>query len=143
MASETSTRVHGTVVSIAGKGVLLRGSSGAGKSDLALRLIDEGAQLVSDDQVNLNNNGGQIVASAPETIRGKMEVRGVGIVELNALALCPVCLVVDLARTTEMERLPVARKETLLGVEIAAISLDPFEPSAAAKLRIALRSIGI
>ena len=70
--------VHATCVAIGDRAVLLCGPSGSGKSDLALRLIDGGAQLVADDQVVLRAEGGRIVARAPEALAGRMEVRGIG-----------------------------------------------------------------
>ncbi|MHA1114324.1 MAG: HPr kinase/phosphorylase, partial [Alphaproteobacteria bacterium] len=74
------TLVHATCVSLWGAGILLRGPSGSGKSDLALRLIDGGAVLVADDQVSLELRDGGLFASPPAATAGKLEVRGVGIV---------------------------------------------------------------
>ncbi len=76
--------VHATAVAIEGEAVLLRGPSGSGKSDLALRLIDGGAQLVADDQTLLRRAGGRVLASAPPAIAGLLEVRGVGVVRVEA-----------------------------------------------------------
>ena len=86
--------------------VLLRGPSGAGKSDLALRLIDRGARLVADDQTELRLADGGLLARAPQTIQGKMEVRGLGIAELRPLRDVPVGLVVDLVDGQSVERVP-------------------------------------
>src|SRR5437588_5560986 len=88
--------MHGTAVAIDGRGVLLRGPSGSGKSDLALRLIDAGARLVADDQTELRRDGDAIIARAPPTIAGMIEVRGLGIVRIEALPAAPVALLVDL-----------------------------------------------
>ena len=77
--------VHGTCIEIDGLGVLLRAPSGGGKSDLALRLIDDGAHLVADDQVQLTARAGRLVATAPLRISGRMEVRGLGIVEVPSV----------------------------------------------------------
>src|SRR3546814_14236208 len=71
--------VHATTVALDGTGVLLRGPAGSGKSDLALRLIDQGARLVADDRTALALEGGRIIARAPETIAGRTEVRGLEI----------------------------------------------------------------
>jgi HPr Serine kinase C-terminal domain len=79
-AATDALMVHGTVVAIDGGGVLLRGPSGRGKSDLALRLIDAGARLVADDQVLLQRSGMQVLARAPAVLAGLLEIRGVGIV---------------------------------------------------------------
>jgi RNase adaptor protein for sRNA GlmZ degradation len=129
-------RLHATCVALGGAAVLLRGPSGAGKSDLALRLIADGARLVADDQVELWAEDGRLLARAPAAIAGLMEVRGVGIVPAPALAAAPVELLADLVAAPE--RLPEPGVETILGVAIRRIELAPFEPSAPAKLRLAL-----
>jgi HPr kinase/phosphorylase len=131
-------QIHATCVSIGGDAVLLRGSSGAGKSDLALRLIDGGAILVSDDRTELMRTGSELIATAPVTIAGKLEVRGIGIVELPFAPDAPVRLVVDL--TDAVERLPEPGRCTLLGIDLPCVKLRPFEASAPAKLRLALRA---
>ncbi|MGD1879268.1 MAG: RNase adapter RapZ [Kiloniellaceae bacterium] len=119
--------------------VLLRGPSGAGKSDLALRLIDRGATLVSDDQPGLAARGGRVLAFPPASIAGKLEERGLGIVELPHRAGVPVALIVDLKSAAEIERLPEREYETLAGVALRRIDLDPTQISAPEKLRLALR----
>jgi RNase adaptor protein for sRNA GlmZ degradation len=134
----STLRVHATCVAIAGAAVLLRGGSGAGKSDLALRLIAGGAALVADDQVELSAEEGRLVARAPAAIAGKLEVRGLGIVPVPAEAAAPVALVADLVAADAVERLPEPARETILGIEIARVALAPFEVSAPAKLRLAL-----
>lgn len=108
-------------------GVLIRGKSGAGKSDLALRLIDAGAVLVADDQVLLENK----TASAPARLRGLLEVRGLGIVRLPFIEKTTIALTVDLCSAAEIERLP----ERFDGV----MRLDAFCESAVAKIKLALR----
>ena len=131
--------IHGTAVTIDGAGVLLRGPSGSGKSDLALRLIDGGAALVADDRVVLSRHGDDVMAAVPETIAGKLEVRGLGIVRLPAAAAPPLRLVVDLVRPDDVERLPKTTETVLLGVALPVLNLAPFEASAPAKVRLALR----
>lgn len=130
---------HGTVVSLAGAGILLRGPSGSGKSDLALRLIDGGAVLVADDRVLLSRAEGDLIAAVPETIEGKLEVRGLGIVRMPVAGPTPVRLVADLMPPGAVERLPKAAETVLLGVVLPVLALTPFEASAPAKLRLALR----
>jgi HPr kinase/phosphorylase len=132
--------VHATSVAIDGRGVLLRGPSGAGKSDLALRLIDAGACLVSDDQSLLTRRGDALIATAPPAIAGLFEVRGFGIVRLEVLPEAPVALIADLAEAERIERMPARRFETVLGLAVPLIAVAPFEPSAAAKVRLALRA---
>jgi serine kinase of HPr protein (carbohydrate metabolism regulator) len=133
-------QVHGTCVELAGLGVLLRGPSGSGKSDLALRLIDRGARLVADDRVDLEAEGDGLVARAPEAIAGRIEVRGIGIIEVPAVAKARLGLVVDLVEAQEVERLPEPSACAFLGRAVRRILLDPFESSAAAKVRLAART---
>ncbi len=132
--------LHATAIAIEGRAVLLRGASGSGKSDLALRLIDAGARLVADDQSELHRRGDSVIVRAPATIAGLVEVRGIGILRLDALAEAPVALIVDLIPAETLERLPARRSETILGLALPLIALAPFEASAAAKLRLALRA---
>lgn len=131
-------QVHATAVEISGLGVLLRGPSGSGKSDLALRLIEGGARLVADDYTDLAAEGGRLVARAPAAIAGRLEVRGLGIVEVPSVAASPLALAVDLVAGAEVERLPAARWCDYLGLRLPALSLAPFEASAVAKLRAAV-----
>jgi len=133
-------QLHGSCVAIDGRGVLLRGPSGRGKSDLALRLIDAGARLVADDRVDLRAAGGLLNASAPEPIAGRLEVRGVGIVEVPCVAAAPLGLVVDLVEREDLERLPEPRTASFLGISVPLMRLVALEASAAAKVRLALRT---
>ena len=134
--------VHATCIAIGGRGILLRGRSGSGKSDLALRLIDRGARLVSDDYTILAESGGRIRAAAPATIAGKLEIRGIGIVAMAADEDVPVCLVAELDEAPE--RLPEAAKELpLLGTRVPAIALAALEASAPLKLEQALLLFGL
>ncbi len=135
------TRLHATCVAIGGRAVLIVGPSGAGKSDLALRLIDRGAVLVADDQVELRAQGGQLLAAAPPTIAGRMEVRGIGIIAMAHDSPMPVALLIDLAQAPD--RLPERRAVTFAGVEVPVVALDPFEASAAIKVELALRQSGV
>lgn len=130
--------IHATCVAMKGRGILLRGPSGAGKSDLALRLIDAGARLVADDQVSLVERKGRVLASAPAALAGRLEVRGIGIVTLDAAAEAPVALLADLVTPDRIERLPEPATEVFLDVPVPRISLAPFEASAIAKLHLAL-----
>ena len=120
---------------------MIRGPSGAGKSDLGLRLINHGADLVADDQAMLERRGERLVVSAPDAIAGMIEVRGVGIMRVDAVAEAPLALIVDLLPSGEIERMPEPRLEEVLGVAVPLIALAPFEASAAAKLRVTLRAL--
>jgi HPr kinase/phosphorylase len=135
-------RVHGTSVALGGDGILLRGPSGSGKSDLALRLIDEGGRLVADDQTELRLSGDEVSMTSPATIAGRMEVRGIGIVRMPTVAVAPLRLVVDLVPGEAVERLPELATCDYLGRRFQLIHLAPFEASAPAKLRLALRALG-
>lgn len=138
--------LHGTCVALKLPGrdwraVLLRGTSGAGKSDLALRLIDAGGRLVADDQTRIARRGSGLVAGPPSALAGLMEVRGLGIVKLargQILAKAPLVLLVDLVAPADIERLPEPERETLLDITLPRLALAPFEASAVAKLRLAL-----
>ncbi|MEO1190339.1 MAG: RNase adapter RapZ, partial [Pseudomonadota bacterium] len=133
--------IHATCISLYGQGLLLRGPSGSGKSDLALRLLDAGGLLVSDDQTLVSAKGERLFASAPETLSGRMEVRGLGVVGRPALVSVAVMLVVDLMPASEIERLPAQRSTRLLDRELPLIALDPSTASAIAKIRLALEGI--
>ncbi len=128
-------QVHASCIAFEGKGVLLRGPPGAGKSDLALRAIEAGARLVADDLVALALSGDRVWASALPQADGRLEVRGVGIVRLPALDGAELVLLADLAAP---ERLPEPDFELVLGRPVRRIRLAPFEISAAIKLRLAV-----
>ncbi len=101
LSSET---IHASTVAADGRAVLISGPSGSGKSDLALRLLDRGFTLVSDDQTIVRREGDRLVASAPPTIKGKLEIRGIGIVEMETVDDVPVALFVEL--TSEISACP-------------------------------------
>ncbi|MFQ5955604.1 MAG: HPr kinase/phosphorylase [Kiloniellales bacterium] len=130
--------VHGTCVALDGVGVLLRGPSGSGKSDLALRLIDRGAALIADDQTRLEVGGGRLIASAPEPIGGRLEVRGLGLVPVASVATAPLGLVVDLVERQAVERLPDPAEVSFLDHSVPLLRLWPFAGSAAAQVRLAV-----
>ena len=136
-----SLLVHATAVAIDGGAVLLRGPPGCGKSDLALRLIDGGARLIADDQALLLRRESYILVRAPGTIAGLIEVRGVGILRLDPLDEVQLALIVDLVPAAQIERHPEPRCETIFGLAIPLLALAAFEASAAAKLRLALRTL--
>ena len=128
--------VHATTIAIDGRGVMIEGPSGAGKSDLALRLIDRGAMLVSDDYTEITAADGVLIAAPPATIAGQIEVRGVGIVSLPHRAEIPVALLVTLGGG--VDRMPETQVRMVAGVIVATIALDAFEASAPIKVEIAL-----
>jgi len=134
--------VHASTVATGGRAVLLGGPSGSGKSDLALRLIDRGFTLVSDDQTIVRREGDRLIAKAPPTIAGKLEVRGLGIVEMETVTDVPIALFVEL--TSDIERLPDENRErSILGVELPLISIDARTASAPSKVALALDRMGL
>lgn len=138
MSVLSSETLHVSSVAIGGAAILISGRSGAGKSDLALRLIDRGARLVSDDYTLVRRVDGQLRASAPETIAGKLEVRNLGIIELEHDHDVPISLYVDLDRPAERYPDPDAAL-VIAGVTIPVIALDSGEPSAPIKVELALK----
>jgi HPr kinase/phosphorylase len=132
-------RIRGTCIAVDGRGVLLRGPSGGGKSDLALRLIDGGARLVSDDYTDIENREGRLFASAPPEIRGMLEVRGLGVVRVASEPSVGLDVVIDLAATADTPRMPASDQLELHGVFVPIFRLAPFEASAPAKVRLAVR----
>ncbi len=133
--------IHATVVAVdhGGRcvGVMLRGPSGSGKSDLALRLIARGGRLVADDYAVVWQSGERLYAMAPDNIAGRIEARGLGIVSQPTRWIAPVGLIVDLTEGA-MERMPDRATEILRGVRIPALTLDPRPASAEVLIRLAL-----
>jgi serine kinase of HPr protein (carbohydrate metabolism regulator) len=134
--------LHASTVASDGRAVLIGGPSGAGKSDLALRLLDRGFTLVSDDRTLVRRDGDRLVASAPPNIAGKLEIRGIGIVDMETVDNMPVALFVEL--TSEIQRLPDENRERpVLGVRIPLISIDAMSASAPSKVALALDRMGL
>ncbi|WP_138380887.1 HPr kinase/phosphorylase [Luteithermobacter gelatinilyticus] len=131
--------LHATVVEWQGKGIMIMGPPGAGKSDLALRLIDAGGILVGDDYVNISKEKDRLIARPAENIAGLMEVRGVGLVHMAYKKQAGLDLVLDLkAERSAIERLPEAAYFERLGVRLPRLEFYAFEVSAVAKLRCAI-----
>ncbi|MCW2394358.1 MULTISPECIES: HPr kinase/phosphorylase [unclassified Sphingobium] len=129
--------IHATSVAIGGKGVLLIGGTGSGKSDLALRLIDRGAMLISDDYTRASKRDGKLILDAPETIAGKLEIRHLGIVETPHVGGVIACLAIRLDEAPV--RMPdIGSTFSLLGVELPLVVLAGLEPSAPIKAEWAL-----
>ncbi|WP_370400126.1 HPr kinase/phosphorylase [Sulfitobacter sp. JB4-11] len=119
--SQTEQTLHATTVAQGGRAILILGPSGSGKSALALELISRGAALVSDDRTVVSVQDGQVIASAPPTIEGMIEARGIGILKLPCADPTPVALVVDLAQS-ETQRLPQARTHRILDRELRCLA---------------------
>lgn len=131
---------HASCVAIDGAGVMIAGPSGSGKSDLALRLIDRGAILISDDYVDLSRHGNQIRMDAPAKIAGKIEVRSLGIFDCAHVSDIPLKLQVRLQ--PKPERFPLdSQTETIMTIAIPTIALNSAEVSAPIKVEMALKRV--
>jgi len=137
------THVHGTSVVIDGVGVLLRGPSGSGKSDVALRLIDAGAHLIADDQTVLSYEDGRLVMTSDAMLEGLLEVRGVGVVAVPCVPKAPLGLVVDLVPVGQIERMPETTYCDVMGTKVRLLRLPPFAASTPAKLRLAITALDL
>jgi serine kinase of HPr protein (carbohydrate metabolism regulator) len=134
--------VHASTVALDGRAVLITGPSGSGKSDLTLRLLDRGFTLVSDDQTIVKKDGDRLVASAPPTIAGKLEIRGIGIIEMDRVENVPVALLVEL--TSDIRRLPDdSRERPILGIPLPLITIDAMTASAPSKVALGLDRMGL
>jgi serine kinase of HPr protein (carbohydrate metabolism regulator) len=134
--------IHATTVAIDSRAVLITGPSGSGKSDLALRLLDRGFILVSDDQTLVRREGDRLLASPPMQIAGKLEVRGIGIVEMETVSDIPVALLVEL--TSDIPRLPDDSRElSILGICVPLVTIDAMTASAPSKVALALDRFGL
>ena len=144
---QSDETVHGTSVALRDRAALIVGPSGSGKSDLALRCLSlptsalcrSNFRLISDDRTIISKAGGRLLARAPGTIAGKLEIRGVGIVEVEAAHAGELHLVVRLVQH-EIERFPTDGADTMtyLGQTVPVMQLRPFEASAPIKLALAL-----
>jgi serine kinase of HPr protein (carbohydrate metabolism regulator) len=139
--------IHGTAISIAGRAILIRGPSGSGKSDLALRCIattpggffSPPALLVADDQVLASRRGARVILRAPDSIRGRLEVRGLGVVTLPFVAEAELALVIDLVAPGTLSRIPEPKPPVeIIGTSVASLDLDGAEGSAPLKLFLAV-----
>ena len=123
-------RIHATSVALNGRGLLICGASGSGKSSLALALMALGAELVADDQTELQRTGDAVTMQAPKTIAGMIEARGIGLLHAGCTS-APLWAVLDLD-LSESERLPPIRKRNLLGIDFPLLHkcAGPYFPAA-------------
>ncbi len=123
--------LHASCIAFEGKGVLIFGPSGSGKSALALELMAFGAELVADDRTIVVERDGRILASSPSSIAGLIEARGVGILTVPNIESATVQLVVDLSRI-ERERMPERYTSTVLDIPVPCLhKVDaPYFPAA-------------
>ena len=129
--ADPTTVVHASAVAWAGRGLLIRGASGKGKSGIALDLMSRGAQLVADDGVVLERTEAGVMMHAPETLQGMIEARGLGLLSADYLAQAPLSAVLDLD-APETDRLPPRRETTLLGQKVPLLHFfdSPYFPAA-------------
>ena len=138
----SSESIHASTVAMEGRAVLITGPSGSGKSDLTLRLLDRGFTLVSDDQTIVRRDGERLIAAAPASIAGKLEIRGVGIVDMESVRDIPIALLVEL--TSDIQRMPDdSRERPMLGVPLPLVSIDALTASAPSKVALALDRLGL
>jgi len=131
--------VHASCAAREGEAVLLLGPPGAGKSDLLLRLIAAGWDLVADDQVRLSAADGRLMAAAPPALLGRIEVRGIGLLAGRpAVGPAPVALALRLVPAAEVPRLPQPRRFCALGLSVPEVAICPAEASAPLKAALAL-----
>ncbi|MBI2718522.1 MAG: HPr kinase/phosphatase C-terminal domain-containing protein [Rhizobiales bacterium] len=148
--SPDGTLIHASCVAIGDHGVLLLGGSGSGKSDLALRLVDQAGngitksqketRLVADDQVVIRLAGDRLVGSAPAAIAGQLEIRGLGIVAVPFLREARIGLAVRLSDQASIERMPALEGShfEILGRQLPMVFVDPTSASAPARIRAAV-----
>lgn len=138
--NDAPLRLHATGVAIGGAGVAIIGASGSGKSDLALRLIDRGAVLICDDAVEIRHDGSRLSLHSCATIAGKLEVRGIGIVDVPHVAAATLAIIVDLDADRHRYPDPWPVRD-IAGVAVPELRLDPHEASAPIKVELALRTL--
>lgn len=125
--------MHASCISIAGQGLLILGPSGSGKSTLALSLMAVGGGLVADDRTCLHRDADRVIADAPDALRGRIEARGLGVLDADAVGPVPLALVIDLGQI-EDQRLPPERWHELLGLSFPLV-FGPFTPHLAFGLK--------
>ena len=130
--------MHSTAISLNGDGILIKGPSGSGKTDLALRLIESGGKLISDDQVIIKKKAKRLFLSSPKKLNGLMQLSGIGIVKADYVQNIPLELVVKLQPYKNLDPFPINKEEIIKDLSIPVLSLYSFAVSATAKIKIAL-----
>lgn len=112
--------LHATTVAIEGRGLLIIGPSGTGKSSLALQLLALGGRLVADDRTQVSRQGGDVIADVPDAIAGQIEARHVGILNVAPAGPTPLAAVADLGQL-ETTRLPDLHKHVVAGISFPCL----------------------
>lgn len=143
-AIKTHSRViHASAVVYKGMGFLITGRSAAGKSDLTLRVLDQGGSLIADDQVSLQEEQGCLLASAPPATRGLVEIRGLGVFEFPSVECFPLNFEVRLRAQVQTERLPEQQEMvSYIGIELPIFYMTGRESSDLAKLNLLVQRFG-
>lgn len=134
---------HGCVVIVDGKGIFLRGPAGAGKTSLALGIIERAtlagkhAALVADDRVELVRDAEHLLASPPAALAGKVEVRGYGITSIAHERVAPVVLVIDLVDDERIERVPEPLTTVVEGARLPLVQVPTRHEERAARIVLA------
>ena len=136
----TAKKIHSTSVVIEDLGLLIRGQPGSGKSDLALRLIDSGATLISDDLTICKKIGDYLYLYPHSKTKGLLEVREIGIMTVPYVENIKLTLVVELVEE-ECERIPEMMSCSILGMKFPKIKIFGKSSSAVAKIKIKLNQI--
>lgn len=130
--------IHSTAISLNGDGILIKGPSGSGKTDLALRLIESGGKLISDDQVIIKRKAKKLFLSSPKELNGLIQLSGIGIVKADYVQNIPLELVVKLQPYKNLDPFPINKEEIIKDLSIPALNLYSFAVSATAKIKVAL-----
>lgn len=141
MTKFRSEKIPGSCVEVEGLGVIFRGPTGSGKSDLTLRLIDSGANLIADDITELAIENEMLIARAPKTIRHLLEVRGIGVLKIGGASKAKLGVVIDLVTSEQIERRPEDQRVEILGKHIPLFQVFAFEASSPAKVRLIVRQL--
>ena len=135
-----SKEVHSTSVVLDDNGILITGDSGSGKSDLALRLIDNGATLISDDVTICKKKLDHILLSCPNNTKGLLEVREVGIITVPFVEKIKLRMIVKLMKN-KLKRFPKKKFCKFLGFKIPLLIIDGHNPSSVIKIKVMLNEI--
>jgi len=133
--------IHASCVEYSSRGILILGPSGSGKSDLALRLMDAGGKLVSDDYVNVDFENGKLIATVAANIEGMIEVRGMGLMKVEHIKSHTVDLALDLCNFENIDRLPEEVFFEQDGIKVPLYKFDGFSVSAMAKINLMIKGL--